>query len=73
MNSHVFGSHPDLLSLKVSKELDICWRLCKKQKCTLFLVREGPKNSGGGGAGVCSPGKSFKLAGNALSSPPSFF
>ena len=47
MNSHVFGSRPDLSSLKVSKEWDICWRLCKRQKCTLFLVRVGPKTSRG--------------------------
>ena len=37
----------DLSSLKVSKEWDICWRLRKRLKCPLFLVREGPKNSRG--------------------------
>ena len=58
-------------SLKVSKEWDICWRLRKRLKCPLFLVREGPKNSRG--CGGMLPGKSFKFARNAASSPPSFF
>ena len=32
---------------KVSKQWDIYWRLRKRLKCPLFLVREGPKNSRG--------------------------
>lgn len=36
---------PDLSSLKVPKEWDICWTFIRKRlKCPAFLVREGPKN-----------------------------
>ena len=39
------NNNTGVLSLKVSKEWDICWRLRRRLKCPLFHVREGPKNS----------------------------
>lgn len=59
---------PDLSSLRVSKEWDICWTLRKRLKCPAFLVREGPKNSRGY-EGMLPR----KIAGNAPSSPSFFF
>ena len=41
------GIKPDLSSLKVSKEWEICWRSLKRLKCPLFLVQEGPNSSRG--------------------------
>ena len=39
------NNNTGVLSLKVSKEWDICWRLRRRLKCPLFHVWEGPKNS----------------------------
>ena len=45
-------------SLDLSKESDTCWRLRKRRKCPVFLVRERTKNYRRG-AGACSPGNFF--------------
>ena len=54
----------------IAKYLDCTnYKLRKRLKCPLFLVREGPKHSMGVW-GACSPGKFVKFAGSEPSSPP---